>query len=104
MTNETTKQSILLASSNQGKLNEMRELLLPLGIEIVTPDDMGLDLEVDENGEAFAANARLKAEAFRDASGLPAIADDSGLAVDALGGEPGVRSARFGDSKLDDDG
>lgn len=65
-------------------------------MELVSPAEVGLLLEVDEVGETFADNARLKAEAFTAASGLPVLADDSGLEVDALGGEPGVRSARYG--------
>jgi XTP/dITP diphosphohydrolase len=86
---------LLLATGNAGKIREMRELLTPLGIELVTPAELGIDLEVDENGETFEDNARLKATAFCAASGLPSVADDSGLCVDALGGAPGVHSARY---------
>jgi XTP/dITP diphosphohydrolase len=69
---------------------------------VLTPDDLGLALDVAETGSTFAANARLKAEAFSAASGLPALADDSGLVVDALGGEPGIHSARYGGPGLTD--
>jgi XTP/dITP diphosphohydrolase len=93
---------LLLATSNMGKAQEMRDLLDPLGIEILTPSDLGLRLEVEEAGATFAENATSKAEAFSAASGLAAVADDSGLVVDALGGWPGVHSARFGGPGLDD--
>lgn len=86
----------VLASRNKGKLAEMAELLSGLGVEIVLQSELGLDVEVEETGETFAENAGLKARAVMKASGLPAIADDSGLCVDALGGGPGVYSARYG--------
>jgi len=86
---------LLLATTNPGKLREYRALLAGLAAEVVTPDDLGLDMEVDETGATFEANAALKARAFAAAAGLPALADDSGLEVDALGGFPGVVSARW---------
>lgn len=91
----------VLASHNKGKLSEMQAILGELGVEIVLQSDLGLALEPEENGETFEANARIKAKAVMEASGLPAIADDSGLCVDALGGAPGVYSARYGG--LEDD-
>jgi XTP/dITP diphosphohydrolase len=93
---------LLLATSNVGKVREMRDLLDPLGIEILTPSDLKLRLQVEETGATCAENAALKAEAFSAASGLAAVADDSGLVVDALGGGPGVYSARFGGLGLGD--
>ncbi|MGD9845325.1 MAG: RdgB/HAM1 family non-canonical purine NTP pyrophosphatase, partial [Variibacter sp.] len=77
-----------------GKLREMRELLAPYGVEAVAAGDLGLP-EPDETGTTFAANARIKAEAAAAASNLPAFADDSGLAVEALDGAPGIYSARW---------
>ncbi|MBN8959152.1 MAG: non-canonical purine NTP pyrophosphatase, partial [Rhizobiales bacterium] len=85
---------LVIATHNAGKLREMRELLAPYGVEAVAASDLGLP-EPDETGTTFAANARIKAEAAAVASKLPAFADDSGLAVEALGGEPGIYSARW---------
>ena len=89
----------VLASHNKGKLAEMQKILGELGVEVVLQSDLGLDLEPEENGATFTENARIKAKAVMEASGLPAIADDSGLCVDALNGA--VYSARYGG--LDDD-
>jgi XTP/dITP diphosphohydrolase len=86
---------LLLASNNRGKLRELLEILGDLPTPLVTPRDLGLELEVDETGATYADNARLKAEAFARASGLVTVGDDSGLEVDALGGAPGVYSARY---------
>jgi XTP/dITP diphosphohydrolase len=80
---------LLIATSNAGKVAEFRELLDGCGWEIIAPADIGLDLQVDETGTTYAENARLKAEAFRRASGLGALGEDSGLEVDALNGDPG---------------
>lgn len=88
-------KQLLLASENKGKLVEMRELLLGLGLELFSPYDLDLRLNVDENGSTYAENAALKALAYQRASGLATLADDSGLEVDALGGRPGLHSARF---------
>ncbi len=97
---------LLVATNNPGKVQEYKdllaELLLPQEIEITFPRQEGLPLEVDETGETFEENARLKALAFARASGLLTLADDSGLEVDALGGAPGVRSARYGGPHADD--
>ncbi|UYO54161.1 RdgB/HAM1 family non-canonical purine NTP pyrophosphatase [Rhodopseudomonas palustris] len=90
---------LVIATHNPGKLAEMRELLAPYGIEAISAGELGL-AEPDETGDSFQANARIKAEAAAKAAQLPAFADDSGLAVDALGGAPGIYSARWaGDSK-----
>ena len=85
---------VVIATHNPGKLREMRELLAPYGIDAVSAGELGLP-EPDETGTSFRANARIKAAAAATASGLPAFADDSGLAVDALNGEPGIHSARL---------
>ena len=93
---------MVLASKNPHKLTEMAAILGQLGIEVVLESDVGVDVEVEETGETFEANAALKATAVMKASGLPAIADDSGLCVTALGGGPGVYSARYGGEGLND--
>ena len=85
----------VLASNNQKKLAEMAAILSGLGVEVVRPADLGIHIEVEETGTTFAENAMLKAKAICEASKLPAIADDSGLCVDALNGGPGVYSARY---------
>ncbi len=92
--------TLLLASSNPGKLAEFARLLAPL--RLTTPAELGVVLALDETGESYAANATLKARAFAAASGAIALADDSGLEVDALNGTPGVFSARFGGPGLTD--
>ena len=90
---------IVIATHNAGKLREMRELLAPYGIDAVSAGELNL-FEPAETGASFRDNARIKAQAAAIASGLPAFADDSGLAVDALGGAPGIHSARWaGDDK-----
>ena len=94
----------VLATHNPGKLREMSDILSHLGVEVVSPADVGVTVEVEETGTTFAENAMLKAKAICAASGLPAIADDSGLCVDALNGGPGVYSARYGGEGLDDRG
>jgi len=85
---------LVIASHNEGKVREIRALLAPYGIEPVSAASLGLP-EPDETGTTFVANAELKAMQAADLSGLPALADDSGLCVDALGGEPGIFSARW---------
>ncbi len=92
----------VLASKNPKKLEEMNDILSGLGIEVISETEAGVDVEVEETGTTFAENAALKAHAVCAASGLPAIADDSGLCVDALNGAPGVYSARYGGPGLDD--
>lgn len=86
---------LLIATHNPGKIEEYEELLAGLPLELTYPAQQGLDIEVAETGASFAENARLKAAAYARASGLVALADDSGLEVDALGGEPGIHSARY---------
>ncbi len=87
---------ILIATHNKHKLQEMARILEPMGYEVVTDRDIGIELtDVEEYGTTFLDNARIKAKSGCDESGLPCIADDSGLCVDALGGEPGVYSARY---------
>ena len=95
---------VVLASHNKKKMVEMRAILSRMGVEVISQAEVGLDLEPEETGTTFEENARIKAKAVMEASGLPAIADDSGLMVDALGGEPGVYSARYGGEGLDDTG
>jgi XTP/dITP diphosphohydrolase len=85
---------LVIASHNKGKIVEIEELLAPLGGETVSAAELGL-AEPEETGESFTANALLKARAAAEASGLPALADDSGLTVPALGGAPGIMSARW---------
>ncbi len=89
-------QNLLVASTNPGKLKEFREMMADLPVNWLSLKDVGLaHMEVEETGDTFAANALLKAQAYSEASGLPTLADDSGLVVDALGGAPGVQSARY---------
>ena len=92
---------MVLASKNPKKLEEMVVILSQLGIEVVLESDVGVDVEVEETGTTFEENAALKAFAVMEAAGLPAIADDSGLCVDALNGAPGVHSARYADDEGD---
>jgi XTP/dITP diphosphohydrolase len=91
---------LVIASHNEGKVREIADLLAPFGIEAVSASNLGLP-EPEETGASFAENARLKAMAAARASGLPALADDSGLEVGALGGEPGIHSARWGGETRD---
>ena len=94
---------VVLASKNPHKLVEISAILKPLDVELVLESDLGVDVEVEETGSTFEENSFLKANAVRKATGLPALADDSGIAVDALGGAPGVHSARYGDDPALDD-
>ncbi len=94
----------VLASNNPGKLKEMNAILSSLGMEVISQREAGYDLDVEENGTTFEENSYLKAHAACQASGMIAIADDSGLVVDALDGGPGVYSARYGTPDLDDAG
>ena len=87
---------LVLASKNQKKLVEMNEILSHLGIQVCSEAEAGVDVEVEETGSTFEENSLLKARAVMEASGMPAIADDSGLCVDALNGAPGIYSARYG--------
>lgn len=97
-------EKFVLATHNPGKLKEMGAILAQFGVEVVSPKDLGLTVDVEETGTTFAENAMLKAKAICAAAKLPAIADDSGLCVDALNGGPGVYSARYGGEGLDDRG
>jgi XTP/dITP diphosphohydrolase len=89
-------KKLLIATNNTGKVKELQNLLKDTGIELITPVDINLDLEVDEDGATYAENATRKAIAFAYASGLVSLADDSGLEVDILDGAPGLYSARYG--------
>ncbi len=94
----------VLASHNKKKMAEMRAILGELGVEVLSQSDVGVDIEPEETGTTFEENSRIKAVAIMKATGLPAIADDSGLVVEALDGAPGVYSARYGGEDLDDTG
>ena len=93
---------VIAATKNKNKLREFSEILK--GYEVISQEEAGIDIEVEETGETFEENSYLKAKAIYDATKIPAIADDSGLMVDAIGGEPGVYSARYGGDGLDDEG
>jgi XTP/dITP diphosphohydrolase len=100
-------KKLLIATNNQGKIKELHELLDDSEIDLITPAQIGLDLDVLEDGLNYSENAAKKAVAFARASGLISLADDSGLEVDALNGEPGLYSARYGSTdgkKLSDAG
>jgi XTP/dITP diphosphohydrolase len=99
------KPSLLVATHNPGKMREYRELLEDSPYDLVSLDDLGISLDVDETGTTFFENAWLKAHAYAAEGGLLTLADDSGLEVDALRGEPGIHSARYGGDacKSDDD-
>jgi XTP/dITP diphosphohydrolase len=90
------KSKLLLATNNQGKLEEIQAILKDLEIELLSPANLGLELDVVEDGKTYAENATKKALVFSQASRLTSLADDSGLEVDALGGKPGLHSNRFG--------
>ena len=91
-------KKLLIATNNKGKVKELRELLKDTGLELITPADINLILEVEEDGQTYSENAARKAIAFTHASGFISLADDSGLEVDALDGAPGLHSARYGPS------
>lgn len=96
---------VVLASKNPHKLVEIRKITEKFGMELVLESQLGVDIDVEETGTTFEENSFLKAEAVMKATGLPALADDSGICVDALGGQPGIYSARYGfDDTLDDRG
>lgn len=94
MNRRFTERKLVIASHNAGKVREIGELLAPFGVEVVSAGDLGLD-EPEETAATFTGNAAIKAHAAARAANLPALADDSGLAVDALGGDPGIYSARW---------
>ena len=96
---------VVLASKNPHKLAEISQITKRFHMELVLESDLGIDIDVEETGTTFEENSFLKANAVMKATGLPALADDSGIAVDALNGEPGIYSARYGfDDSLDDAG
>ncbi len=94
---------VVLASKNPHKLVEISKITEQFDMELVLQSELGVDIDVEETGTTFEENSYLKARAVMEATGLPALADDSGIAVDALNGEPGIYSARYGfDESLDD--
>ena len=94
---------VVLASKNKHKLIEISKITEKFDMELVLQSELGIDIDVEENGTTFEENSLIKARAVMEATGLPALADDSGIAVDALNGEPGIYSARYGfDDSLDD--
>ena len=94
---------VVLASKNKHKLVEISKITEQFDMELVLQSELGVDIDVEENGTTFEENSLIKAKAVMEATGLPALADDSGIAVDALNGEPGIYSARYGfDDSLDD--
>lgn len=95
---------LILASNNKDKLREVKRILSPLGFEVMSQSEAGISLEAEETGSTFAENSAIKAKALFDIVHAPVIADDSGIVVDALGGEPGVYSARYGGEGVDDVG
>jgi len=93
-----------LATANPGKIKEMGKTLAELGFELITREELGICLDIEEPGETFYENALIKSKTICKASSLPAIADDSGLCVGSLNGDPGVYSSTYGGAHLDDDG
>ena len=93
---DTSRPKLLVATGNQGKMREYRHLLKDLPLELVSLDELGITEEVEETGQTFAENAWLKASGYARLSGMLTLSDDSGLEVNALGGEPGINSARYG--------
>ena len=100
--NGQTAQPLLVATRNRGKLRELASLLSDVPMKLLSLDEAGVEGEIEETGATFEENAVLKATAYARSSGLTTLADDSGLEVDALGGEPGVRSARYAGPDADD--
>lgn len=92
---------LVIASNNKGKIREYKQLLEPLGYEVISQSEAGINIEVEETGKTFAENSALKARAIYDICKCAVLADDSGLVVEALNGEPGVYSARYGGAKTD---
>ena len=97
-------KKFVIATNNPHKVFEFKKILAPLGITCVSLKEMGIVCEAEENGTTFGENARIKAKAVFERCGLPSVADDSGICVDALDGAPGVYSARYGGEGLDDEG
>jgi non-canonical purine NTP pyrophosphatase, rdgB/HAM1 family len=96
-------KTFVAATNNAGKLKEIRNILKSAGFECISLKEAGIDVDVDETGATFAQNAYIKAKTIYDICGLPVIADDSGLCVDYLGGEPGIYTARYAGPEHDDD-
>ena len=96
------KAKLLIATGNTGKLKELCQLLGEVPFEIISPAEAGISINIAETGDTYEENALLKAKAFARASKLLTLADDSGLEIDALGGKPGIKSARFGSGNLSD--
>lgn len=88
-------EKVILASNNANKLREFRQILEPLGIEVISQKEAGADVDADECGDTFEENAVIKAQTIADITAFPVIADDSGICVDAMDGKPGIHSARF---------
>ena len=95
--------TVVVASNNPNKIREIKAILSPIGWEVLSQNEAGVHVDPEENGLTFAENSEIKARAVMEASGMPAIADDSGIAVDALDGAPGVHSARYGGNACPDD-
>ncbi len=93
---------VIAATKNKGKIKEMQEILSPLDIEIVSQEEMGIELDAEETGDTFERNALIKARAVAMVCDYPVLADDSGLCIDALGGAPGVRSSRYAGENASD--
>ncbi len=98
------EKKFVIATNNPHKVVEFKKILAPLGIECVSLKEMGIISDAEETGSTFAENAYIKAKAVYDLCGLPCVADDSGICVDALGGQPGIYSARYGGEGYDDPG
>lgn len=94
---------LIIASNNKGKVREYKQILEPLGYEVLSQNEAGINIEVEENGATFAENSAIKARAIYEIMHCAVLADDSGLAVDALNGEPGVYSARYGNKSSDEE-
>jgi len=102
MTSNISDARYVLATANPGKIREMRAILGSFGIKTLTREELGINIDIDETGATFYDNAALKARAICEVSGLPSIADDSGLVVEALGGAPGVHTSSYGGEELSD--
>ena len=96
-------KKIIFASNNKGKIRELKDILSSLGIEVVSQREAGFDIEADETGTTFAENSAIKAKAIYELAKIPVLADDSGLCVDALDGQPGVYSHRFAGENATDE-
>lgn len=103
MNESKQRRTLLIATNNAGKLREYQALLAGIPVILTSPADEGIQIEVDENGSNFEENAVIKARTYYEASGLPTLADDSGLEVDCLGGAPGIYSARYAGAGASDE-